>query len=398
MFITDPPSCESGGGLSFHEGMAPIPRCGYINRVGDMVIRHSGVRDSPFAEGLAAVYGNQHGTFGYIDPTGRMEIGPQPWASIGSPFDQGYAQVAMERGMAGLIDRSGQWVMEPQSIERFASYAAGWVEMRYENEARLENLKTNVAIERDPSEILCPFSDGICVAMRPEPGSSVGQGVSVFSGILEDGTIAYQLKATAEVFDVKGKYTEGLMLFNRVSQAAYGYLNKDGLVQIAPTFRFAYPFHEGLAPVASETGQAWGYINEYGKWQIGPCDQWLLADCFHEGAAAVLVCRREDLSSWYSDFDTDDKWGYVRRDGTWLLPPIFSVAGPFHQGLAHVSFRYHTSRSLNGDPRDSGQCYLDQAGTLVWPREFAGRSIYEFVETKPNESEVGRKFQVVIPD
>ena len=67
-------------------------------------------------------------------------------------------------------------------------------------------------------------------------------------------------------------YQEGLaaVLTGTASDAsgAWGYIDKQGRMAIAPTYSDARPFQNGLAAVSQ--GELWGYIDAKGQWAIEP--------------------------------------------------------------------------------------------------------------------------------
>jgi len=77
------------------------------------------------------------------------------------------------------------------------------------------------------------------------------------------------------------------------------------------------PFQEGLAAVfvgtADGDSAAWGYIDKQGVMAIAPA--FTEAGAFQNGLAAV---------------SQDDVWGYIDRRGRWVIPPRFSDATGFN--------------------------------------------------------------------
>jgi len=67
-------------------------------------------------------------------------------------------------------------------------------------------------------------------------------------------------------------------------QAAWGYLDKTGAMIIAPQFRSAAAFADGLAAVQSKEGP-WGFVDPAGKWAIPA--RYEYAESFREGLACV---------------------------------------------------------------------------------------------------------------
>jgi hypothetical protein len=104
---------------------------------------------------------------------------------------------------------------------------------------------------------------------------------------------------------------------------AFGFIDEEGSIRIAPSFDYAQHFAEGLAVVRSNG--KYGYINAEGKFAIEP--KYDDAQDFSEGAAAVKV---------------GGKWGYIDKNDTFLIQPAFNfdrslVGVPhFSDGYVHV--------------------------------------------------------------
>lgn len=82
----------------------------------------------------------------------------------------------------------------------------------------------------------------------------------------------------------------------------------------------------------------YGFINVHGQFVIPP--SFTAAHAFSEGLAAVYVGG----ASYLDEFDGSSyinhekgKWGYIDRTGAMVIPPQFSSAKPFSEGLALVS-------------------------------------------------------------
>ena len=135
-------------------------------------------------------------------------------------------------------------------------------------------------------------------------------------------------------------------ILHPVKQAdKWGYADASGRIVIAPEFKDARPFSEGLAAVYVEISppskigfidsrgvrtskpaqRKWGFIGQDGTMVIPP--QFEAVGDFSEGLAAA------SLAIPWSDRDT---WGYIDRQGKMAIKPQFSRAHPFSEGLALV--------------------------------------------------------------
>lgn len=135
---------------------------------------------------------------------------------------------------------------------------------------------------------------------------------------------------------------------------SWGFIDKTGNFVIQPQFYLARPFSEGLAAVIL-TGDAeakWGFIDKTGKLAIAP--QFDEAGAFSQGLASV---RRGDTRGFIDKTGNfvnqspgeiqpstpvlkpsamGEQWGYVDREGKWIVQPQFDEAGEFSEGLAAV--------------------------------------------------------------
>ncbi|MHC4561778.1 MAG: WG repeat-containing protein [Planctomycetota bacterium] len=190
-----------------------------------------------------------------------------------------------------------------------------------------------------------------------------------------------------------------------------GYISRDGRLAIPLKFRGAAPFSEGRAAVAVAGGQRiindagefvsdalfspigqhtnglaparragesqWGYVDREGEFVIAP--HFDGARSFAEGLAAVKI---------------DDKWGYIDIKGDVVIAPAFDEALPFSQGRAAamvddkwgyidkrgvlvISPRYYAAGSFDGGvayvlvKQDDIplMCYVDMQGNVIWQEE-----------------------------
>jgi hypothetical protein len=127
-------------------------------------------------------------------------------------------------------------------------------------------------------------------------------------------------------------------------------------VVIQPRFPWAEAFSEGLAKVqVSGTvlgyDGKWGFINRKGEIVIAPVYGWQTEQdgteqAFHDGRAKIEV---------------NGKSGYIDKNGTMVIPPQFSLAYPFSEGLAAVT---------KAESMDTGWGYVDSSGKWVIPPTF----------------------------
>jgi hypothetical protein len=108
----------------------------------------------------------------------------------------------------------------------------------------------------------------------------------------------------------------------RCGRGRCGYVNRDGVFAIPPTYKVAKPFSEGLAAVYQEN-VGWGVIDPSGNYVIEPTFAFI--GPFSEGLAAACP-NEKNLNSWI----------YLDRMGKVAIEIKYDAqfAYPFHNGAA----------------------------------------------------------------
>ena len=141
---------------------------------------------------------------------------------------------------------------------------------------------------------------------------------------------------------------------------SWGYVNLEGNYEINPQFTEADAFFKGRACVAK--GDKCGYIDEKGTFVISP--KYASATFFtEEGAWTVepegppvlidkdgkkLLVMKEAERVWaFSEGlalveTADGKYGYIDRNGKFVIEPTFDSGHPFSDGLAWVEEEYRS--------------------------------------------------------
>jgi hypothetical protein len=88
---------------------------------------------------------------------------------------------------------------------------------------------------------------------------------------------------TEAIYEDAQKFSDGLAAISKNN--LYGFINTAGIVVIPIEFSNARSFSEGFAPAANANG-FWGYINKNGSWTIKPVYDF--ADDFENGEARVM--------------------------------------------------------------------------------------------------------------
>lgn len=232
----------------------------------------------PFREGLARVI--EGGLAGFIDKSGKYAIEPQ---FLGArDFSEGLAAVAdLDDGLWGYIGRNGAYVIPPQFFEAY-SFHEGMAPAEIDSKHGYIDKSGKVVIKAQFA-MVGNFSEGL---------ASVG------------------------VSDSNEKPLPGI-LGAASFKGKWGYVDSSGKTIITAQFEEARPFSEGLAAV--KQAGLWGFIDKKGKALIGP--KYEDAYGFSEGLAAVKQGGR---------------WGYIDKAGALVLSPRFDNAGDFIDGLAAV--------------------------------------------------------------
>jgi hypothetical protein len=132
----------------------------------------------------------------------------------------------------------------------------------------------------------------------------------------------------------------------------YGFIDRTGKLIIKPQFEAVEPFQGGRAQIV--LGGKTGYINHHGDIVIEPIFDY--GRSFHEGRALVTLDGKpvyideagnvkielqgmdkgQDFSEGLAAVSIDGQYGYVDVQGNFVIPPQFTEATDFKDGLAVV--------------------------------------------------------------
>lgn len=187
------------------------------------------------------------------------------------------------------------------------------------------------------------------------------------------------------------KFSEGYSAFLDPISELWGYIDKNGIVQIPAQYDGAEPFSSGLAVVSvvDDFNATHSYvIDKQGTVLFEPEEYgYSLEYDFDEGSLfknGLAVARTDDrqfafidasgkivrefkytslspLSEGLASFSTTDTlgkeiYGFIDAKGTEVIPARFSYAGSFHDGLAYATL---------GSGEAIKQVYIDKTGTVV---------------------------------
>jgi hypothetical protein len=145
---------------------------------------------------------------------------------------------------------------------------------------------------------------------------------------------------------------------NSKQQSRVGYVDRNGTVVIAPVFDDGTYFYDGFAAV--QIKNKWGFIDSSGTIRISP--RFDSPGYFDSGVASVttgsgheygvidisgayvLAPKRQEIGrfseemAWFSPGTAEDheNYGFLNKGGQVVVPPTFSRAASFSEGLAAV--------------------------------------------------------------
>jgi hypothetical protein len=274
---------------SYSEGLAIVSRdgkrYGYINSLGQEVIPLEYTLATPFAGGLAVV-GLADSAEGanrviYIDRRGRNVFVDASFAS-GQSFSEGLAAVKDVNGLFGYIDSGGD-LRIPATFDFATSFSEGLAPVMQDDRVGYINRQGRLVIPVQ-FDAGAAFSEGLAAvaisgtvgyidhsgAFSIEPTFERGLDfVDGLAPVVVDGVEKYVDAFGVTAIEALGltnaqEFSEGLAAVQ--VEGLYGYLNRSGLLVIAPQFRVANPFVDGMATV--ETEDRWGVIANDGTWLV----------------------------------------------------------------------------------------------------------------------------------
>lgn len=229
---------------------------------------------------------------GFIDQTGRLVIEPRFLGSLEPSEDSVavYAEVEDDQ-LWGYIDFSGEWVIEP----RFSRVG--------------------------------PFSEGLATYVDDDR--------------LRAGYIDRRGEVVIEaLFESARRFSKGLAAVK--VQGLWGFIDPEGQLAIEPRFVRSRDFHHELALVEVPGGVV-GYLDPQGDWAIEPtarrAEEELDPSRFEEMPSGTPVEHAlidgYDFSEGLAAVRVEEGlWGFIDRNGTWVIPPRFFAVKPFSEGLA----------------------------------------------------------------
>ena len=170
-------------------------------------------------------------------------------------------------------------------------------------------------------------------------------------------------------FDRTYDFSDGIAAVRQ--EGRWGYVDRAGSFVIAPQYRKACPFSEGRAFVFVDE-QGWSYINPFGEIQRRddtPELREIEESAFANGRALVknhentfgfidrdgvpVIPPQFSAAKSFSDgvaaVKISDRWGYINTDKEFVINPRFIAAGHFNDGLAPVRENSNAWGYINRD-------------------------------------------------
>ncbi|MBE9100311.1 WG repeat-containing protein [Vacuolonema iberomarrocanum] len=334
-----------------------------------------------FVEGRFPLRQEPDGPIGFIDQTGEFVIEPQ-YESIGG-FHEGvsvvcqYLVTEVRRG-CGYINPDGE-VLMPLDLQLATSFHEGIAVVRHPSleglfsainknfqrltaEDRLDRVGGydsyyGLISELSTGSGLAPVRIPGCVhppvQLLPEanPAAPVDENAPEWTGPpYEQGTWGY-LDVTNGGFAIEPLFCD----FRQSPIAATGFIDDRALVRIHPNDTRASIPERWRGHLAMIDPQG-NIIDNYGDaalpdyrvgagWERG----------FQEGLLPVANAPRNS--------DEPSRFGYVDREGHWVIPPQFESVNYFQDGLALVQ-----------DPETERHGFIDKSGSYVIPPTFFRRT------------------------
>lgn len=152
-------------------------------------------------------------------------------------------------------------------------------------------------------------------------------------------------------------FYSGLAAIQENEKGKWAFINKNGNILIPQQFDEAYNFSEGLACV--KIADKFGYIDTAGKlaikpqfdevdWGVFGSDDFSNTGSFSEGLACVAIGK-----------DSLIKYGFIDKNGKYIIEPKFRAAHSFHDGLACVA-----------EKSGSKWGFIDKTGNFVIKPQF----------------------------
>ena len=278
---------------------------------------------------------------GYIDKNGNLVIKSDNFGVY--KFHSGYAKIQKGRKW-GVIDKKGD-VIIPMNYDWVGDFSEGVFCVQQRNQ---------IAYINEKDVLIIPF-------MYNE-GENFSEG---YAGVCKDRKWGYIDKIGNVVipfeYDRVSQFKEGLAPVEK--NGKWGYIDINGKTVIPFVYDHAYSFNCGLGRVEKNGKE--GFVNEKGEVVIPVkygCKGFAMVNDFKEDI--VLVGHKQS---------SNNRWGYMNKQGKYIIIPQYYEAEDFSEGLACVAKRNSMNQCKYG--------FINKKGEIVIPFKFVIEHIdYEFSE------------------
>ncbi len=304
----------------------------------------------------------------YIDSNGKVVIDAGNFISARG-FSNGLAAVQAKNGLWGFINKEGKFVIEPK-YEEVGDFSEGVVFAKLPEESFGLNSNSQVYINT-LGEVI--FQTNFEVAFQFSEGVALAQDAGMVYLVDGNGQIRKLFDMDTFLLEPENpKFSAGLLAIQGVEAGKYGYLDMNGKLVISPRYENATSFSDGLARVTIiEKGREMlGFLDVEGKFTLLPTfdinhDFLRNSRDFSDGLAGVAFIppATVDIPTYNfinklgktifktSSIDVGQlkegrifvyyheagKYGYVDRYGNLIIPPTYTLASDFSEGLACVA-------------------------------------------------------------
>ena len=250
------------------------------------------------------------------------------------------------KGKVGLIDRSGNLVLEPK-YDALSGYDSSY-RRRFD-----EHLETDFSEQVRPAQIAGKWG------FIDKKGNEVITPQFAMAGPFRDGWAQVRVGDAWGVIDREGKFViepkysfigpfrsglarvavGGIRLEGGFPRSKWGFINRTGDEIVPPKYEYAHGFSNGRALVniggewrgmsgLSFQGGRWGVIDEVGRFVVEPK--------IEIGSATSLDETEVETNDDLQPVKYDGKFGYRDKHWNFLIEPQFDKAMPFSEKLAVV--------------------------------------------------------------
>lgn len=234
-------------------------------------------------------------------------------------FNEGLCKVRKgdyDEGLYGFVDSKGKEVI-PCRYEFVSQCVEGMIYFKENDLYGFINRKGEVVVAPTYAEVE-DFSEGFARVCLPTKGAKYSWD-KMYGFIDKNGEVVVPIN-----YDYAESFSEGLAVVKKNKK--YGFINTKGDYEIGANYDDAESFSEGLAFV--EKNDRSSAINKEGEVVFSLPENIAPKGNYHDGLALV--------EKYGEDWDDDDYYGYVDKEGTIVIPCKYDDADDFENGVAQV--------------------------------------------------------------